>query len=211
MGFYAHYILPRIIDVAMRNKETAGLRASWIPHARGDVLEVGIGSGLNLPFYSPEVQRVYGVDPSLELQQMARTRAAAGSIQVEFLSQSAEKPLPFANASIDTVVVTWTLCSIANAPTAPQEMRRVLRTSGRLIFLEHGCAPDAGVVAWQDRLTPIWKRVTGGCHLNRKIDDLITAAGFRIAELRACYLAGPRPMTYTYQGFAEKDVAIASI
>jgi ubiquinone/menaquinone biosynthesis C-methylase UbiE len=211
MGFYAHYILPRIIDAAMRNKETAGLRASWIPHARGDVLEVGIGSGLNLPFYSPEVRRVYGVDPSLELQQMARTRAAAGSIQVEFLSQSAEEPLPFANASIDTVVVTWTLCSIANAPTALQEMRRVLRTSGRLIFLEHGRAPDAGVVAWQDRLTPIWKRVTGGCHLNRKIDDLITAAGFRIAELRTCHLAGPRPMTYTYQGFAEKDVAIASI
>jgi len=210
MGFYAHYVLPRIIDVVMRNKDAARLRATWIPHARGEVLEIGIGSGLNLAFYSSDVQRVYGVDPSIELQQMARKRVAAGSVPVEFLLQSAEEPLPFANASIDTVVVTWTLCSIANAPRALQEMRRVLRTSGRLIFLEHGRAPDAGVVAWQDRLTPIWRRVTGGCHLNRKIDHLVTAAGFRIAELQACYLAGPRPMTYTYQGFAEKDVAVAS-
>src|SRR5438874_3183353 len=102
MGLYAKYVLPRIIDLAMKNKETTRLRATWIPHARGDVLEIGIGSGLNLAFYSSEVQRVYGVDPSVELQQMARKRAAAGSVQVEFLSQSAEEPLPFANASIDT-------------------------------------------------------------------------------------------------------------
>ncbi len=203
MGIYAHYVLPRIIDVAMRNEETARLRAAWIPHARGEVLEVGIGSGLNLAFYSRQVQRVYGVDPSLELQRMAQKRAAAGSIPVEFLSQSAEEPLPLADASIDTVVITWTLCSIANAPKALQEMKRVLKTSGRLIFLEHGRAPDAGVVAWQDRLTPLWKHVAGGCHLNRKIDDLITAAGFHIAELQTCYLPGPRPMTYMYQGMAQ--------
>src|SRR6266567_246806 len=112
MGFYAKYVLPRLIDIAMRNKDTARLRAEWIPHARGEVLEIGIGSGLNLEFYSPEVQRVYGVDPSLELQQMARKRAAAGRLPVEFLAQSAEQPLPLPNASIDTVVVTWTLCSI---------------------------------------------------------------------------------------------------
>jgi ubiquinone/menaquinone biosynthesis C-methylase UbiE len=203
MGFYAHYILPRLTDLAMRNKESARLRADWIRHARGDVLEVGIGSGLNLPFYSLEVQRVYGVDPSIELQRMARQRAAAVPLQVEFLSQSAEEPLPLANASIDTVVVTWSLCSIANAPKALRQVKRVLKADGRLIFLEHGRSPDPGVVAWQDRLTPIWKRVAGGCHLNRKIDELITAAGFQIVEFRTCYLPGPRPMTYTYQGFGQ--------
>ena len=203
MSLYAKYILPRLIDIAMRNEETARLRADWLPHARGEVLEVGLGSGLNLPFYSSEVQRVYGVDPSVELQRMARERMAAGPLQVEFLVQSAENPLPLADASVDTVVLTWTLCSIANAPKALQQMKRVLKADGRLIFLEHGRAPDPGVAAWQDRLTPVWKRVGGGCHLNRKIDELIEAAGFQITELKTCYLRGPRPMTYTYQGFAQ--------
>src|ERR1700688_2672904 len=183
MDFYAKYVLPRLIDLAMRNKETARLRAEWIPHARGQVLEVGIGSGLNLPFYSREVERVYGVDPSIELGRLARQRAADSSTKVELLSQSADEPLPLANASIDTVVVTWTLCSIPNAPVALREMRRVLRTPGRLIFVEHGLAPDPGVVVWQDRLTPFWKRFTGGCHLNRKINTLITEAGLQITEL----------------------------
>jgi ubiquinone/menaquinone biosynthesis C-methylase UbiE len=202
MGFYAHHILPRITDLAMRNKETARVRAAWIPCARGEVLEVGIGSGLNLPFYSPEVRRVYGVDPSVELLRMAHKRAAAASAKVEFLRQSAEESLPLAAGSIDTVVMTWTLCSIPNAPQALQQMKRVLTASGRLIFVEHGRAPDAEVVVWQDRLTPLWKRIGGGCHLNRRIDELITAAGFEIVELRTCYLPGPRPMTYTYQGVA---------
>ena len=203
MGFYAQYVLPRLIDLAMRNKEAARLRADWIPRARGEVLEIGIGSGLNLPFYSPEVQRVYGVDPSVELQRMARKRVAPGRLPVEFLSQSAEEPLPLPSASVDTVVVTWTICSIPNVEQALQQMKRVLKPSGRLIFLEHGRSPDPSVVAWQDRLTPIWKRFTGGCHLNRKMDELITAAGFQIAELKTCYLSGPRPMSYIYQGFAQ--------
>jgi ubiquinone/menaquinone biosynthesis C-methylase UbiE len=202
MGFYAQYVLPRLIDVAMKNKETARLRADWIPHASGEVLEIGIGSGLNLPYYSADVHRVYGVDPSVELQRMARKRVAAGRLAVEFLSQSAEEPLPLPNESVDTVVVTWTICSIPNASQALQQMKRVLKPSGRLIFLEHGRSPDNGVVAWQDRLTPMWKRFTGGCHLNRKVDELIAAAGFQITKLKTCYLPGPRPMTYTYQGFA---------
>lgn len=203
MGVYAKYVLPRIIDIAMRNEETTRLRAAWVPHARGEVLEIGIGSGLNLPFYSSNVHRVYGVDPSVELQRMARKRAMAGAIEVEFLSQSAEEQLPFANASIDTVVITWALCSIPNAPKALQQVKRVLKASGRLIFLEHGRAPDPGIAVWQDRITPLWKHIGGGCHLNRKIDDLIMAAGFRITELKTCYLTGPRPMTYTYQGVAD--------
>jgi SAM-dependent methyltransferase len=203
MGLYAKHILPHLTEVVMRNKETARLRAAWIPRARGEVVEIGIGSGLNLPFYSPEVRHVFGVEPSIELQRMARRRAAGGQAKVEFLTQSAEDRLPLASASIDTVVVTWTVCSIPNAAKALQEMKRVLKASGRLIFVEHGRAPDPAVAVWQDRLTPIWKRISGGCHLNRRIDELIVEAGFQISDLKTCYLAGPRPMTYTYQGIAQ--------
>jgi ubiquinone/menaquinone biosynthesis C-methylase UbiE len=203
MGIYTKYILPRLIDLAMRNKDTARLRAEWVPQACGEVLEIGIGSGLNLPFYSSQVQRVYGVDPSLELQRMARKRAVAQSIKVDFLLQSAEEPVPLSNASIETVVVTWTLCSIANPARALLQAKRLLKPGGRLIFVEHGRSSEPGIVTWQERLTPLWKRIGGGCHLDRKIDDLIIGAGFQITELKTCYLAGPRPMTYAYQGLAQ--------
>lgn len=202
MGLYAKYVLPRFIDLAMRNRDLTRLRENWIPHARGDVLEVGIGSGLNMPFYSREVRRVYGVDPSPELQMVARKRMVAQAIDVEFLSQSVEESLPLPDRSVDTIVITWTLCSIADPSKALQQMKRVLKQSGRLIFVEHGRAPDSGVAAWQDRLTPIWKHVGGGCHLNLKIDALLSEAGFTIDELKTTYLPGPRPMTFTYQGFA---------
>jgi len=203
MGIYAKYILPRVIDLAMRNKDTARLRAEWVSQACGEVLEIGIGSGLNLPFYSSQVQHVYGVDPSVELQRMAHKRAVAQPIKVDFLSQSAEEPVPLSNASIDTVVVTWTLCSIPNPSRALQQAKRLLKPSGRLIFVEHGCSNDPGIATWQERLTPLWKRIGGGCHLDRKIDDLVIGAGFHIIELKTCYLPGPHPMTYTYQGLAQ--------
>lgn len=203
MGFYRRHILPRVIDLAMRNEESARLRADWIPRARGEVLEVGIGSGLNLPFYSPEVRQVYGVDPSAQLLRMARKRVVAGCVKVELLPQSVEESLPLNTGSIDTVVTTWTLCSIPNARQALRQIKRVLKSAGCLIFVEHGRAPDAEVVRWQERLTPLWKHVGGGCHLNRKIDEIITAEGFQIVELRTGYLRGPRPMTYTYQGVAQ--------
>jgi ubiquinone/menaquinone biosynthesis C-methylase UbiE len=203
MGLYTKYVLPRLVDLSMRNKETARLRAEWLPHARGEVLEVGIGSGLNLPFYSSAVQRIYGVDPSLELQRMALKRATVTRARVEFLSQSTEDALPLRDGTIDTVVMTWTLCSIPDTSRALRQMKRVLRGSGRLVFIEHGRSPDSGTAAWQDRMTPIWKRIGGGCHLNRKIDELIMAAGFEIVELKTFYQPGPRPMTYTYQGIAQ--------
>jgi ubiquinone/menaquinone biosynthesis C-methylase UbiE len=186
----------------MQNPETRRLREVWIPQAEGEVLEVGIGSGLNLELYTQRVSQVHGVDPSLELQRMARKRS--GRIDVEFLLQSVENPLPLSSGSMDTVVLTWTLCSIPDPQKALLEIKRVLKSEGKLIFIEHGLAPDSGVAAWQGRLTPIWKRIGGGCHLNRKIDDLIKQAGFRIAELTTSYLPGPRPMTYTYQGAAQK-------
>lgn len=205
LGFYARHILPRLIDAAMKNEESTRLRKSWIPQARGEVLEIGMGSGLNLPFYPAAVQHVYGVEPSIELQRMARERVLKTHIKVDFLTQPAEVSLPLADASVDTVVSTWTLCSIPNTIDALQEMKRVLKPGGSFVFLEHGRAPDLRVVAWQDRLTPLWKRFTGGCHLNRKMDDLITAAGFKIDNLKTFYLPGLRPMTFTYQGVARRD------
>jgi ubiquinone/menaquinone biosynthesis C-methylase UbiE len=202
MGLYTKCVLPRFIDLAMRNKDTTRLRSEWVPRACGDVLEIGIGSGLNLGFYSSEVRHVRGVDPSAELQQMARKRAVEHGANVEFLQQSAEEALPLPDESIDTVVMTWTLCSIPDPQKALHQIRRVLKPTGKLIFIEHGRSPDLGVAAWQDRLNPVWKRIGGGCNLNRKIDALLSTAGLQIEEMRTSYLPGPRPMTYTYQGSA---------
>jgi ubiquinone/menaquinone biosynthesis C-methylase UbiE len=202
MGLYTKYVLPRLIDLAMRNKDTTRLRAESVSQAQGDVLEIGIGSGLNLPFYSSAVRHIYGVDPSIELQKIASKRASAARFPVTFFRQSAEERCPLPDASIDTIVMTWSLCSIPNPAAALQQMRPVLKQNGRLIFVEHGRSADATVKTWQDRITPFWKRIGGGCHLNRKSDDLIRAAGFQIIEQKNFYLPGPRPMTYTYQGVA---------
>src|SRR5215469_14177136 len=162
----------------MRNKETARLRAAWIPHARGEVLEVGIGSGLNLPFYSDDVQRVYGVDPSMEVQRMAQRKGLARQIRVEFLLQSAEDRLPIPDEAINTVVITWTLCSIADAPRALLEMNRLLKHDGRLIFVEHGRSADPGVALWQERITPLWKPVAGGCISTARLTNSSNERGF---------------------------------
>jgi ubiquinone/menaquinone biosynthesis C-methylase UbiE len=201
MGLYQRYVLPKLIDYAMKDKSAAARRSELIPMAIGDVLEVGIGSGLNLPFYSSAVSHVLGVDPSPELLAMARPMIDALKFPVELVCQSAEQ-LPSASGSLDTVVTTWTLCSIADPVKALREMKRVLKSEGRLLFVEHGAAPDPRVQAWQRRINPIWHKFTGGCNLNRRIDELITSAGFSIAELQTTYLPGPRPLTYTFEGFA---------
>lgn len=185
----------------MAREEATRLRAAYVPAARGVVLEIGIGSGLNLPFYTSAVTHLHGVDPSAELLAMARDKVAAAPFPVELLNREAGQ-IPLADASIDTVVVTWSLCSIANPTGALREMRRVLKPGGALIFVEHGLSPDAGVRKWQNRLTPVWRLFTGGCHLNRKMDDLIRSAGFTIAELRTEYVPGPRAFTYMYEGRA---------
>ncbi|HEX2522135.1 MAG TPA: class I SAM-dependent methyltransferase [Terriglobia bacterium] len=202
MGVYRKFILPRLIDAAMRDKAVAARRAELIPKAAGAVLEIGIGSGLNLPLYPSAITHLTGVDPSAELLSMARRKLTVLPFPVDLFCQSAEE-LPFDDRSFDTAVVTWTLCSITNPMLALAEVKRVLRSDGRLLFVEHGLSSDPKVQVWQHRLTPLWKRIGGGCHLNRKIDDLISNAGFRVAELKTDYLPGPRPMTYTYQGIAE--------
>jgi ubiquinone/menaquinone biosynthesis C-methylase UbiE len=201
MGLYQKFVLPRLIDTAMRNKEVAVRRAELIPKASGAVLEIGIGSGLNLPFFPGTITRLTGVDTSAELLRMARPKLRGVSFPVELFCQSAEELL-FGDGSFDTVVLTWTLCSIPRPVRALAEIKRVLKPDGRLLFIEHGLSPDPKVQAWQHRLTPIWKRIGGGCHLNRKIDDLVRPGGFNIVELQTTYLAGPRAMTFTYQGVA---------
>ena len=201
MGIYKRLILPRFIDLAMKDAAATARRAQLIPMATGSVLEIGIGSGLNLPFYSGEVTRLRGIDPSAGMLSMARKRIGSMRFPVELTCQSAEE-LPVESGSMDTVVTTWVLCSIPNPLQALQEMKRVLRPGGRLLFVEHGLSPEPGVQAWQHRINPIWKRIAGGCNVDRKIDGLIIAAGFDIAQLRTAYLPGPRPMTYTYEGSA---------
>jgi ubiquinone/menaquinone biosynthesis C-methylase UbiE len=201
MSLYSRYVLPTLIDVAMQRDELNGLRSANIPLARGVVVEVGIGSGLNLPFYSASVTKLYGVDPSGELLARASSRAEHVRFPVEFLQQDAQR-MALADGTADTIVTTWSLCSVSDPVRALGELRRVLKPGGLFIFVEHGLAPDERVRTWQNRLTPAWRRVAGGCHLNRKIDDLIRSAGFTITELHAGYIPGPRVAAFIYDGRA---------
>ncbi|MBL6958624.1 MAG: class I SAM-dependent methyltransferase [Rhodospirillales bacterium] len=204
MGFYEKHILPRGIDWVMRFPAAATERHQLVPQARGTVLEVGIGSGLNLPFYDSSVSRLYGLDPSPELRRMAEKRAIHAPFPVDFLGTVAEE-IPLASDSTDTVLTTWTLCSVDEPDRALAEMRRVLRPDGRLIFIEHGRSPEASVSRWQHRLDPIWTRFAGGCRLTRPMDELIRQAGFRLARQETGYIPGPRLLSYHYRGIALKD------
>ena len=201
MGFYEHRLLPWLLDLCMRNKEARRYRERVIPQATGRVLEVGAGSGLNLPFYGDKVDHLFALEPSPQLRKMAGRKLNGTRFTVEFLDRSAED-IPLERGSVDTVVTTWTLCTIPNAVRALQEMKRVLKPAGLLLFVEHGLAPELGVQAWQRRLNPLWNRIGGGCNLNRKIDDLIVRSGFRLAELETEYVKGLKPMSFTYSGRA---------
>jgi ubiquinone/menaquinone biosynthesis C-methylase UbiE len=201
MSFYRRHILPPLLNFAMGQKQLQPFRARVIARATGDVLEMGIGSGLNLPLYGSGVRSVVGVEPSAELLKMAEQLIDRVEVPVELLNASAEA-LPMERGSFDTVVTTWTLCTIPNAHLALQQARRVLRPGGTLLFVEHGRAPEAGVARWQDRLDHVWGCIAGGCHLNRQIDALITDAGFDIQELHHDRMSGPRTHTYLYEGQA---------
>jgi ubiquinone/menaquinone biosynthesis C-methylase UbiE len=201
MGFYQRRIVPHLTNLAMRQSQLLPFRRQVVGAAEGRVLEIGVGSGLNFPHYGASVSSVIGLDPSSELLRMARPRASNAAVPVSLLDASAEA-IPLDAASVDTVVTTWTLCTVPNARLALAEMRRVLRPGGALLFVEHGRAPEQGVARWQDRLDPLWSRLAGGCHLNRKMDDLMTDAGFRIEALRHARLPGPRTHTFFYEGRA---------
>jgi len=201
MSFYDDYILPHLINLAMRNRELLPYRERVLSSARGRVLEIGIGSGLNLPFYASRIDEILGLEPAARLVAMAQLAAGRFKAPVTVITGSAEA-IPIDDDSIDTVVSTWTLCSIPDAVGALREMRRVLKPGGQLLFVEHGLAPEESVCKWQNRLTPVWKRIGGGCHLNRPIRALIESAGFGIVRLDTGYAKGPRPMTFFYEGCA---------
>ncbi|MBE0626097.1 MAG: class I SAM-dependent methyltransferase [Burkholderiales bacterium] len=207
MNLYQKWMVPRLVDVVMRNRAATRYRSLIVPKACGTVFEIGIGSGLNLPFYGTGVERIYGLDPSEELLAMARKKARAIAIPVDFIARACEE-IPLDDSSVDTVVMTWTLCSIADPAKALKELRRVIKSGGTLLFVEHGLAPEIRVQTWQQRLNPLWCKLTGGSNLNRKIDQLIRTAGFDPAELKTEYAEGPRPFSYTYSGQARPDACI---
>jgi ubiquinone/menaquinone biosynthesis C-methylase UbiE len=201
MSFYGDHILPHLINSAMRNRELWPYRERTISRAQGRVLEIGVGSGLNLPLYASGVQEIVGLEPLGRLAAMAQRAGARSARPVTLIRGSAES-IPIDSETVDTVVTTWTLCSIPDALRALAEMRRVLKPGGQLLFVEHGLAPDEAVRRWQNRLTPLWKRIGGGCHLNRPIQALIQSAGFEIEQIQTGYMKGPKPMTFMYEGRA---------
>ena len=199
MGVYQEHILPHLVNLAMRNRQLAPYRERTIPLAGGRVLEIGVGSGLNLPLYTDRTTEIVGLDPHPKLLAMASEKPR--SIPSKLIEGSAES-IPLDDASVDTVVSTWSLCTIRDVAAALAEIRRVVKPDGQLLFVEHGLAPENSVQRWQNRLTPLWKRFAGGCHLNRPISSLIEDAGFHIAQMQTGYMAGPKPMTFTYEGSA---------
>jgi ubiquinone/menaquinone biosynthesis C-methylase UbiE len=203
VGFYADRVLPRITDLALSGREFSRIRARVCADLDGDVLEVGFGSGRNVPHYPTAVTRVRAVDPATAGRALAAGRVAASPVPVEYTGLDGER-LPIEDESVDHVLTTWTLCTIPDVDRALAEMRRVLRPDGSLHFAEHGRAPQPRVARWQDRLTPVQRRVFGGCHLNRQIDELIERAGFARSKLDTYFASGPKVFGYFFEGAATK-------
>lgn len=204
MGFYDNYILPRMLNCACGTKPIMKQREKVVPLAKGTVLEIGIGTGLNLPFYnSDKVDRVIGLDPSEKSWELARKRTVSLDFEVEFIGLESEQ-IPLDDNSVDTVMVTYSLCTIPDPIAALEGMRRVLKSNGSLVFCEHGLAPDPGVRKWQNRINPIWSKLVGGCNLNRDIPSLIESGGFAVRELSQIYIPGtPKVAAYNYWGEAQ--------
>jgi ubiquinone/menaquinone biosynthesis C-methylase UbiE len=204
MGFYENQVVPRFTDLVMSRRELTPIRARVAASLDGDVLEVGFGSGLNVPHYPPAVTRVRAAHPATIGRSLAAKRVAASSVPVEYTDLDGQT-LSLESASIDHVLTTWTLCSIPDVDRALSEIRRVLRPGGSFHFVEHGRSPNIKVAGWQDRLTPIQRRVAGGCHLNRPIDQLVRNSGLELIELENYYAKGPRPFGYMFEGVATKS------
>jgi ubiquinone/menaquinone biosynthesis C-methylase UbiE len=204
VGFYEDQVLPRFIDVALGTKRLGRLRERVAAPLDGEVLEIGFGSGRNVPFYPSTVTRVRAVDPATVGRKLAEKRVGASEVPVEYVGLDGED-LPLEDGSVDHVLTTWTLCTIPDVPRALSEVSRVLRPGGSLHFLEHGRSTDPKVVKWQDRMTPLQRRLAGGCHLNRPIDRLIADSPLRIERLENYELPGPKSLGYMYEGVATLD------
>ena len=202
MGFYKDRIVPHLVYWSMRSRQLQPYRERVTSAAAGRVLEIGIGSGVNLPLYPHNVNEIVGLEPAHRLMAMARDAAGRSPLEIQLIEGSAES-IPLESNSVDTVLMSWTLCSIPEPITALLEMRHVLRPDGQLLFVEHGLAPEAKMRRWQHRLTPLWKRFAGGCHLDRPVRELIQQAGFDITHLDTGYMEGPRLMTFFYEGRAK--------
>ena len=205
MGFYENRILPKLIDVACSSPPILKQREKVVPEAVGRVLEVGMGPGINLPFYNPDkVEMVWGLEPSDAMRGKAEPRIAEAPFPVEWLGLPGEE-IPLDDNSADTVLLTFTLCTIPDFATALGQMRRVLKPGGKLLFAEHGAAPDESVRKWQDRLNPVWKMIAGGCNINREIPRLIEEGGFKVETVDTMYLPGPVKVAgYQYWGIASE-------
>ena len=202
MNWYEKYMLPKLLHWACGTEPVLRQRQKVVPLARGRVLEIGIGSGLNLPFYDPaKVDRVWGLEPSAPMRTMAEKAATEVPFKVDFIELPGEE-IPLESNSVDTVLVTYTLCTIPDVQQALAGMRRVLKPEGELLFCEHGLAPDENVRRWQERVDPLWQRIAGGCHLNRAIPSLIEQGGFTIKRLETMYLPGWKSATFNYWGAA---------
>ena len=205
MGFYDRHILPPLLSAMMGTKPIRYQRKKVVPRAEGRVLEIGFGAGHNLPFYdAAKVSHLWALEPSREIRAKAAERIAASPLEIEFLDLPGEE-IPLEDDAADTVLVTYTLCTIPDVMRALSGMRRVLKPTGNLICCEHGAAPDESVKRWQARLDPAWGRIAGGCHLNRAVPQLLQDAGFRIGDIQTMYLPGtPRFAGFNYWGSATK-------
>jgi len=203
MGFYENHVLPVMIDYGCGTKPISKQREKVVPYAEGRVLEIGMGSGHNLSFYDPErVEFVWGLEPSEGMRRRAAERVASAPFEVKWLALSGEE-IPLEDDSADTIVLTYTLCTIPDFRAALAGMRRVLKPGGRLLFAEHGAAPDESVRKWQDRINPFWKKMAGGCNINREVPRALEEAGFKVESLEMMYLPGtPRVAAFNYWGHA---------
>ena len=202
MSVYERYILPHVVTLACSPKPVRKQRQKIVPLAEGDVLEIGFGSGLNLPYYDrAKVRRIYGLEPSCGMRRKAEPLVARSGLDVEFIDLPGEE-IPLESNSVDTVLVTYSLCTIEDAVTALEGMRRVLKPGGRLLYCEHGRAPDQGVRRWQERVDPLWSRFAGGCHINKDIPALVESGGFDIRSDERRYIPGPRLVSFNYWGVA---------
>ena len=204
-SMYNKYVVPRLLDVCCSTKPIKYQRNKIVPHAKGEVLEIGIGSGLNLPYYNKSlVKKVYGLDPSEELNEIALKNASTINLEIDFIISGAEE-IKLPSKSIDTVLITYTLCTIPEFKEALKEIKRVLKDDGIMLFCEHGLAPDKNISKWQNRINPLWGKLFGGCNINRNIPHIIQGSGLNIKKLEQMYLPStPKIVAYNYWGVASQ-------